>query len=75
MNTIVARLTPAVPAAIATLAISGPLALSYVERFVRLSGAGLAVGSLRYGVWEIAAVEQDSVRLSLIHISEPTRPY
>ena len=62
MNTIVARLTPAVPAAIATLAISGPLALSCVERFVRLSGAGLAVGSLRFGVWEVAAAELEPVR-------------
>ncbi|MCA9180902.1 MAG: 50S ribosome-binding GTPase, partial [Planctomycetales bacterium] len=62
MNTIVARLTPAVPAAIATLAISGPLALSCVERFVRLSGAGLAVGSLRFGVWEVAAVGQGHVK-------------
>ncbi|MCC7336954.1 MAG: 50S ribosome-binding GTPase [Pirellulaceae bacterium] len=62
MNTIVARLTPAVPAAIATLAISGPLALSCVERFVRLSGAELAVGSLRFGVWEVASVGQGPVR-------------
>lgn len=53
MNTIVARLTPAMPAAIATLAISGPQALQCVERFVRLSGAGLTVGTLRYGLWEV----------------------
>lgn len=49
------------PAAIATLAISGPQALACIERFVRLSGAGLAVGSLRYGVWEIAAVSTGDV--------------
>ncbi|MEO8270609.1 MAG: GTPase, partial [Aureliella sp.] len=61
-NTIVARLTPAMPAAIATLAISGPQALGCVERFVRLSGAGLEVGSLRYGVWGLAADGEGSVQ-------------
>lgn len=58
VNTIAARLTPAIPAAIATLAISGPQALACVERFVRLPGTELAVGSLRYGLWEVGLTRQ-----------------
>ncbi len=66
VNTIVARLTPALPAAIATLGISGPQAISCVTRFVRLPGNRLDVGSLRYGVWEIAAVARENVRNSIV---------
>ena len=53
MNTIVTRLTPAVPAAIATLGIAGPDALSAIGSFVRLPGSGLQVGSVRFATWRI----------------------
>ena len=46
------------PAAIATLAVSGPQALALVERFVPLTGPALKVGSLRYGTWRIANAQR-----------------
>ncbi len=76
VKTIVARLTPTMPAAIATLAVSGPQALSYVERFVRLSGAGLTVGSMRYGLWEVGltrlAAENPTAELGATLNQNPT---
>lgn len=62
MKTIVTRLTPATPAAIATLGVAGPGALAAVERFVRLPTTGFAVGGVRFATWRIPLEEQVSQR-------------
>lgn len=41
------------PAAIATLGVAGPEALTAIARFVRLPDAGLEVGSVRFATWRI----------------------
>ncbi len=56
-DTFVARLTPAIPSAIATIAVNGPLAVSAVGEFVagdRDAEVWLEPGRIRYGRWNAA---------------------
>ncbi len=55
--TVVARLTPAIPAAIATIAVYGPSAVKVVARLVmlkKLSKDPFPLGRVRYGLWNAA---------------------
>lgn len=54
MSSIVTRLTPAVPSAIATIAVYGPTACEIVRQLVKCSHSSLAkieVGRVRFGLW------------------------
>jgi tRNA modification GTPase len=56
-ETVAARLTPAIPSAIATIAVSGPAAVGIVAKLVRhrhSTGNGLELGRVRYGLWNPA---------------------
>ncbi len=62
MKSVVARLTPAVSAAIATIAVQGPNAVEAIGRLVRLKKAheeSFPIGRVRYGLWG-AVVENES---------------
>jgi tRNA modification GTPase len=55
--TVTARLTPAIPSAIATIAVHGPLAVEIVGRLVKCkqtSQAAFPLGLVRYGLWNAA---------------------
>jgi len=62
MKSVVARLTPAVSAAIATIAVQGPSAAEVMGRLVRLKqehAEPFPIGRVRYGLWG-AVVEDES---------------
>lgn len=50
-QTIAARLTPDLPAAIATIAVRGPQAAEYVSELASFRGTALELGQVRYGTW------------------------
>lgn len=52
-ETYASRLTAAVPAAIATIAIRGPAALSLIQQRVRMSSPRLEIGHIYYGTWQL----------------------
>ncbi len=52
-QTLVARLTADVPAAIATLAIRGPQACEIIGSLAKLSSAQLELGRIYYGTWQL----------------------
>ena len=57
LETVVARLTPAIPSAIATIAVQGPSAVDIVAKLVRLkhsTGEVFSLGRVRYGLWNPA---------------------
>jgi len=52
--TVIARLTPAIPSAIATIAVHGPSAVEVVARLVKhkhIAGDAFPRGRVRYGLW------------------------
>ena len=54
-STLVARLTPPIPAGIATIGISGPDAVRLVSSHARLRSRGLEIGKIYYGWWPLEA--------------------
>ncbi len=56
--TIAARLTPEVPAAIATIAVRGPAACESVRQFTGIVAIGLPIGKIRYALWRIGGTDR-----------------
>ncbi len=60
-NTVVARLTPAIPSAIATIAVHGSGAVEAVSRYVKLAQPfhqPFPLGRIRYGLWSRQTTEE-----------------
>lgn len=80
VETIAARLTPNIPAAIATIGIEGPDAIPMVQTLAKLRASSLEVGRIHFGTWNIvSALHSDrnadpsiaKVRSTLAAVNDP----
>ena len=72
-KTVCARLTPAIPSAIATIAVHGPQAAQLVGELVKFANdwkEPFPLGRIRYGLWNASSVEGASEQVVVCRTAE-----